>query len=338
MDHRVMWIEEGCTFEAASDESVLDAAVRAGVMLPSECCFGACGTCRVRLVSGTVRYDEAPPGLSEAEAEQGYALACQARATSDLVLSTDRPLVAPVPPARQRASVRAIERHDAGVVALTLAIHGLERIAFRPGQYLHVHLGEAGVRSFSMASAAGAATVELHIRRIEGGFFTDTLLSTLLPGDTLDVELPLGGFGYHAEDYRPIVMIATGTGIAPLHAMLGDILADPDHPPVSLFWGGRTPSDLYLHDALSALAAHHDDFDYTPVLSRAAPDWTGARGYVQHAVAERYPDLTEHAVYACGSPDMIASAKREFASRGMSPRYFYADGFTFQHVPAAVQA
>jgi CDP-4-dehydro-6-deoxyglucose reductase len=338
VNHQVTWIEEASTFDAADGETVLDAAVRAGVMLPSECCFGACGTCRVKLLSGSVRYDEMPPGLSEQEAAEGYALACQARATSSLVVSTDRPLASPVPAARHRASVVALEDAATHVVTLTLAIDGQERIAFRPGQYMHVHLGEVGVRSFSMASSPNGATVAFHIRRIEGGYFTGERLATLAVGDTLDVELPLGGFGYHAEDYRPIVMIATGTGIAPLYAMLGELLADPDRPPIALFWGGRTPQDLYLHDTLVALAAQHDDFDYTPVLSRADETWTGARGYVQQAVATQFPDLSEHAVYACGSPDMIASAKRAFAELGVSARYFYADGFTFQQAESDAQA
>jgi len=338
VNHQVTWLEEGCTFDAADGETVLDAAVRAGVMLPSECCFGACGTCRVKLLSGAVRYDEMPPGLSEQETAEGYALACQARAASALVVSTDRPLASPVPAARHSASVVALEHAADRVVKLTLAIDGQERIAFRPGQYMHVHLGEAGVRSFSMASSPNEATVAFHIRRIEGGYFTDGRLATLAVGDTLDVELPLGGFGYHEEDYRPIVMIATGTGIAPLYAMLGELLADADRPPIALFWGGRTPQDLYLHDTLAALAAQHDDFDYTPVLSRAGASWTGARGYVQQAVSAQFPDLSEHAVYACGSPDMIASAKRAFAELGVSARYFYADGFTFQQATSDVQA
>jgi CDP-4-dehydro-6-deoxyglucose reductase, E3 len=331
MNHQVTWIEEACTFEAADNESVLEAAVRAGVGLPSECGFGACGTCRVRLVSGGVRYDEPPPGLSDEEAAAGYALACQARATSDLVVSTDRPLPSPAETIRCQLEVMGVERLCDDVHALTLRAPGASGMVFRPGQYLRIDLGEAGTRSFSMASASGNAALVLHVRQISGGRFTEQLLPGLRAGDRLDCELPVGGFGYHEEDYRPVVMVATGTGIAPLWSMLDALLPDPDRPPVELFWGGRTRTDLYLHDALSDLQRQHADFIYTPVLSRADAARTGARGYVQHAVTAVHPDLSQFAVYACGSPVMIRDAKREFALHGMSPRYFYADSFTFQH-------
>ncbi|HDR9586413.1 TPA: 2Fe-2S iron-sulfur cluster binding domain-containing protein [Burkholderia stabilis] len=338
MNHRITWIEDGRTFEARHDESLLDAAVRAGVPLPSECSFGACGTCRIRLVSGAVRYDEPPPGLSDDEAANGYALACQARATSDLTVSTNRPLPSPTETMRRRLAVVDVARLCDDVHALTLDLRADEGVVFRPGQYLRVDLGEAGTRSFSMANRPGEGTLVLHIRRITGGHFTESLLPGLRAGDYLDCDLPVGDFGYHEEDYRPIVMIATGTGIAPLWSMLDALLPDLDRPPIALFWGGRTRDDLYLHDELTALQQQHPDFTYTPVLSRADATWHGARGYVQHAVVAAYPDLSEFSVYACGSPVMIGDAKREFAACGMSPRYFYADSFSFQHAAPVANA
>jgi CDP-4-dehydro-6-deoxyglucose reductase len=269
VNYRVTWIEAGESFDASPDETVLDAAARAGVRLPSECTFGGCGTCRVKLVGGHVHYDEPPLALSPDEAAEGYALMCQARAAADLRISTDRPLPSPVAPARRRASVVAAEPLCGDVHRLVLSLHGDEPFAFRPGQYLNVLLGDAGARSFSMASLPDANTVELHIRRIEGGYFTGARLGALRAGDALELELPLGGFGYHEEDYRPIVMAATGTGIAPLKSMLAALLPSADRPPIALYWGGRTRDDLYLHDELAAWSAQYDDFSYTPVLSRA---------------------------------------------------------------------
>ena len=332
---RVTWVEAQCSFVANATETVLEAARRAGVTLPAECEFGGCGTCRVKLVEGRVRYDEPPLALAPEEAAEGYALMCQARAQADLAISTERVLDAPVPAQRRRARVVRGQRLCGGVTRLVLAFEDGAPFVFRPGQYLNVLLGEAGSRSFSLASRPGDAEVELQIREIDGGYFTQTQLPALCAGDTLEVEAPLGAFGYHAEDYRPIVMVATGTGVAPLASMLATMLEAGDAPPVELYWGARTQGDLYLHEHFEQLAARHDDFRYVPVLSRADDAWAGARGYVQDAVLADHDDLSEHALSLCGSPAMIADARRVFLAHGASVRYVYADSFTFQHAQAA---
>ncbi|MCC8395592.1 2Fe-2S iron-sulfur cluster-binding protein [Paraburkholderia sp. MMS20-SJTR3] len=337
MSYRITWIEAQRSFDATSDETVLEAAQRAGVTLPSECAFGGCGTCRVKLVTGSVNYVEPPLALSPEEAADGYALMCQAHALADLEISTERVLPAPVPPERHRATVVGVQALSGDVTRLVLALDRASPLAFRPGQYLNVLLGEAGARSFSMASCPDDAHIELHIRRIDGGYFTQDLLAAIRAGDTLDIDAPLGGFGYHEEDYRPIVMVATGTGIAPLRSMLASLLDGGDSPPIDLYWGARTQHDLYLHDELAQLAATREDFRYVPVLSRANDSWSGARGYVQHAVLADHPDLSGHALYLCGSPAMIADARSAFVAHGASVRYLYADSFTFQH-PQCVDA
>lgn len=340
MSYRITWIEAQCSFEATPDESVLDAARRAGVVLPSACEFGGCGTCRVKLSQGRVRYEAMPDALSQEEADAGYALLCQARACSDLLLSTERVLDAPAPVRRRQVRVVRTQALSPDVTRLVLAFDDGEPWVFRPGQYLNVLTGDAGPRSFSMACLPDqrAGEVELHIRRIDGGHFTHMRLSRLHPGDRLEVEAPMGGFGYHEEDYRPVVMVATGTGIAPMRSMLGQMLASADAPPVELYWGGRTHASLYLHDELTALASRHDDFRYVPVLSRPEGVWNGVRGYVQDAVLADHPDLSEHALYLCGSPVMIADARRAFLANGASVRYLYADSFTFQHHMPVVAA
>ncbi|WP_087687965.1 2Fe-2S iron-sulfur cluster-binding protein [Pandoraea sp. PE-S2R-1] len=347
MSYRITWIEAQQSFEATREETVLEAARRAGVVLPSECEFGGCGTCRVNVRQGQVHYDEHPPALSQEEADAGDALLCQAHACSDLAISTERVLAAPEPARRRKARVLHKESLTDDVTRLVLTFADDTPWGFRPGQYLNVLPGDTGPRSFSIASALDAARVdganaatslELHIRKIDGGLFTQTRLSALRPGDTLDVEAPLGGFGYHEDDYRPIVMVATGTGIAPLRSMLAGMLASGDTPPIDLYWGGRTPSALYLHDELTQLAEQHEDFRYVPVLSRPDSAWQGARGYVQDVVLSDHPDLSEHALYLCGSPVMIEDARRAFIAQGASVRYVYVDSFTFQHVPVDVAA
>jgi CDP-4-dehydro-6-deoxyglucose reductase len=195
---------------------------------------------------------------------------------------------------------------------------------------MNLHLPDGTHRSFSMASPPQANEVDFHIRRIPGGRFTEKVLGELQPGDVLDVEIPLGTFRYHEEDYREILMVATGTGISPLKSILHALMDDPDCPPVSLYWGGRTPESLYLHDEIPAWGERLYEFRYRPVLSRADAGWTGHVGHVQDAVARDIPDLSEHSIYLCGSPAMIHDAKAAFLARGASVDHIYADGFNFQ--------
>lgn len=332
MAHRITWLETGHSFEADSAEAVLSAARRSDVPFAYDCRNGACGTCRVRVVEGAVRYEggELPMGLSEEEAAAGEALICQARACGDLVLSATVPDLG-APPRRLLARVARIEPLCADVTRLCLELPADEDFRFRPGQYMNVHLGDGARRSFSMASCPDGVQVDFHIRRIPGGRFTDGDLGQLQPGDPLEVELPLGSFCLHPQDYRPIVMLATGTGLAPLKSMLESLKGDEDCPPVYLYRGARTEADLYLHDQIAAWGEGLYEFHYVPVLSRAGDGWPGRRGHVQQAVIEDLADqLGECAFYLCGSPDMITDAKAMLTAHGADPAFFYSDSFVFQ--------
>jgi CDP-4-dehydro-6-deoxyglucose reductase len=331
MKHRVFVLETGCAFEAGRDETLLEAATRQGVQLPHECTLGGCGACRIRLAEGSVSYDEMPLALSEEEAQAGFALACQARACGDLAISVP---TAALPQAQRRSGVvRVLRQFTPDVLNLQLELES-EPLEYLPGQYMNVLLPEGGHRSFSMASRPQGNRVDFHVRQVPGGRFTDGALRGLRAGDRLDVEIPLGGFRYHAQDYRPLLMVATGTGLAPLKSMLEALMDDADCPPVSLYWGMRTEADLYLADEIRGWGERLYEFNFVPVLSRADAGWTGRRGHVQDAVEQDLPDLSEHAVYLCGSPAMIADAKRRFLARGASAAHIYADGFSFQHEEA----
>ncbi len=329
MGFRVQWLETGASFEVNPDEAVLTAALRTAVPMPHECESGGCGTCRMKLVEGSVAYDEFPMGLTPEEAAEGYALACQARPTSNLVVSVDPP-AASSPPTRIGATVQRVRRLTPDVLQLCLRLPEDCGLVYHPGQYMNVQLEDGQHRSFSMASKPDGSRVDFHVRRIPGGRFTDQQLAALCEGDVLELEVPLGSFRYHAEDYRPIVMVATGTGLAPIKSMLESLLDDTDCPPVSLYWGMRTEADLYLQDELRAWAGRLYEFNYVPVLSRPGPGWTGRRGHVQQAVVEDLPDLSEHALYLCGSPAMIADAKSVFAAHAASLAHVYTDSFVFQ--------
>lgn len=329
MTFRVQWLETGESFEVQPGEAVLTAALRTQVALPHECQFGGCGSCRMKVVQGAVGYEEFPMGLTPEEEGEGYALACQALPKSDLVISAEPPLACSQP-TRLGAVVEAVHPLTADVLHLRLNLPAQPSLVYRPGQYMNVFLEDGRHRSFSMASKPNGSSADFHVRRIPGGWFTDRRLASLQAGETLDVEIPLGSFHYHAEDYRPIVMVATGTGLAPIKSMLESLMDDPDCPPVSLYWGMRSEADLYLHDQIQSWADRLYEFQYVPVLSRPGSGWSGRQGYVQHAVVEDLGDLSEHSIYLCGSPMMIADAKTAFAAHGASLDHLYADSFAFQ--------
>ncbi|SEI57758.1 2Fe-2S iron-sulfur cluster-binding protein [Achromobacter sp. NFACC18-2] len=334
MAYRVHILETDEAFEVEAGESVLEGAQRSAVKLPHECTFGGCGTCRIKLASGAVRYDEFPMALTPEEAEQGYALACQARPTGDLCISVASSRQAFPEPRRIPATIHRIQAYCDDVIHLTLALPG-EGLDYAPGQYMNVVLPDGATRSFSMASAPAGNLIDFHIRRIPGGRCTDQWLGQAGAGAPVEIEAPLGVFSYHEEDWRPLIMMATGTGIAPIKAILESLLDNEDCPPVTLYWGMRTEADLYLRDEIARWAGRLYEFNFVPVLSRAGQAWTGRRGYVQHAVLEDHQDLSEHAFYLCGAPEMIRQAKHLLAERGASLDHMYADSFTFQHELAA---
>ncbi|MEO8921619.1 MAG: 2Fe-2S iron-sulfur cluster-binding protein [Caldimonas sp.] len=330
MGFRVEVLETGQVFEAGEGEAVLDAATRQGVPLRHDCTFGTCGTCRVRIVQGSVRYDEPPMALSDAETEQGFALMCQAKATSALVLSSARELPAVAEPARHAAVIRQVRPLTGEVLHLEIEVPGLDGPTWRPGQYMNVHLPDGTHRSFSMASIPGSGVVDFHVRRIAGGRFTENRLAEMRAGDPLDIEFPLGPFGLFKSDYRPLLMVATGTGIAPIKSMLESLLDDDECPPVWLYWGMRSEADLFLDGVFRSWQGRLYEFQYVPVLSRAGATWRGRRGHVQQAVLADLPDLSEHGIYLCGSPAMIDEAKKEFTAHGAQLDHLHVDAFTFQ--------
>lgn len=317
-------------FDATGEESLLDALEQAGLSLPHDCRLGGCGTCRIKVSAGDFQYEDPPFGLTPEDEQAGYALACQAHPRSDMVIEPagDALLADPVTTQARIVAHRCV---SPSVTWLRLALPDGLGQDFRPGQYLNVVLGDGSRRSFSMATVPGTGIVELHIKQVEGGRFTQALLPTLTVGDTLEVELPLGRFRLHAEDYRPLVMVATGTGLAPIKAMLESLMDDSDCPPVSLYWGVRSQADLYWHEEILRWGARLYEFNYVPVLSQPDATWAGARGYVQDAVCRDFADLSEHALYLCGAPAMVGDALARFAALGADPACTYVDSFTFQH-------
>ncbi len=331
MSHHVSILGTEHSFEVGAEESVLAAALRVNLNLAHDCKSGTCGTCRVKLIEGEISYREEPMGLLPEEASEGYALACQARPATDLIIEAQVQPPLAANPTRQKAIVRSADAFSADVVHLTLELPELPSFKYLPGQHLSILLEDGRPRSFSMASAPRENIVDLHVRRIPGGFFTNGRLPRLTPGEILDVELPLGSFFLRKEDFRPLLMVATGTGLAPIKSILESLMDDSECPPVRLYRGARTAEDLYLHNEIAAWRDRLCEFQYCPVLSRGETGWEGRRGYVQNAVSEDIDELSEYAIYLCGSPDMVAAAKRLFISNGASINHIYTDSFLFQH-------
>jgi CDP-4-dehydro-6-deoxyglucose reductase len=308
----------GRAFETGSMEFVLDAAERAGINLPYSCRDGVCGTCKARLSAGRVEHSMySESALTEPEREQGYFLPCCSVAETDLVIDAPVEEMGFSPaPMNLACQVRRIERplDDVAIVSLDLPTGVTFR--FRAGQYVEVLLEGGARRSFSIANAPqDAATVELHICRVPGGRFTERVFTGMKAGDRLEILGPKGGF-YLRKEARPVILLASGTGFAPIKSMVLFAMRHQLRGPAHFYWGGN----LYMADLPAAWARDYPGFHFVPVVS--APE------RVHEAVMADFPDLSGHDVYACGVPALVNAARRDFVARcALAPERFFADTF-----------
>jgi CDP-4-dehydro-6-deoxyglucose reductase, E3 len=306
----------GRQFSAAGDETILDAALRQGLTLPYGCKDGACGACKGKVLSGVVDHGKAR-ALDDDERAAGQALFCCARAQSDLVIESRQITAAgDIPVKTLPARIEKLERLAPDVIALHLKLPGSERLQFLAGQYIDILLKDGRKRSFSLANAPhDDALLQLHIRHVPGGVFTDPLFSTMKVKDILRFNGPHGSFFLREDSDRPMILLAGGTGFAPIKAIVEHALAEGCQREMVVYWGARARADLYMNDLPRAWAATHAHLRYVPVLSEPATGdaWTGRTGLVHQAVMADFPDLSGHQVYACGAPVMIEAARRDFA-------------------------
>jgi CDP-4-dehydro-6-deoxyglucose reductase len=230
--------------------------------------------------------------------------------------------------------IQKMERLSDDAMALHLKLPANERLQFLPGQYLEFLLRDGSRRSFSMANAPhDDALIELHVRHVPGGQFTDHVFGKMKERDILRFEGPHGTFFLREDSDKPIVFVASGTGFAPIKSILESAFAKGIDRPMVLYWGGRRPKDLYMHALAEGWAAAHDNFRYVPVVSDALPEdgWQGRSGFVHRAVMADFPDLSGYQVYACGVPVMVDAAKKDLVEQcGLPEDEFYADSFTTQ--------
>jgi CDP-4-dehydro-6-deoxyglucose reductase, E3 len=321
----------GRVFEAGAQEPILDAALRAGFNLPHSCKGGNCGSCRVRLLQGQIEYPTGTPlGLSAGEIAEGLVLLCRAYARSDVSID-----IAEIRSAEESGPKRLpcrIERlidlaHD--VKAVFLRLPAAEPFRFEAGQYLDVLLPGGRRRSFSIASPPhDARPLELHVRKVAGGLFSESLFQQLGAGALLSIEGPLGNFRYR-DAAKPLLLVAGGTGLAPLKSIFRHVLENQIARPVTLYVGARARRDLYEHPQLTELAQTSGQLRYIPVLSEPDADWNGRRGFVHAAVMADIERLVDYDIYSAGPPVMIESLRRDFLARGADPAQLQFDSFEY---------
>lgn len=324
----------GHQFQVRPSQTVLEAAIEAGINLPYGCRNGACGACKGKVISGKVMHDDYQgSAMTDAELAAGQALFCCARPLEDLVIECRelsgvngiKPRILPV-------RVQKKEQLSGDVMVLFLQLPASERLQFVAGQYLEFILKDGKRRAFSIANAPhDDALIELHLRLVPGGQFTQYVFEEMPEKAILRIEAPLGTFYLREESTKPIIFVAGGTGFAPIKGIIEHMIHLGMQREIVLYRGGRVQSDLYMDELSRRWAEFLPNLRYIPVLSEEPADsgWQGRTGLVHEAVLADYPDLSEHQAYVCGAPGMVEIAHKTFVEQGLPADEFFSDAFTF---------
>jgi CDP-4-dehydro-6-deoxyglucose reductase len=252
---------------------------------------------------------------------------------TDIVLESRQVTDESAFPVRKMPSrVSSLEKVSPDVMIVKLQLPANDTLRYHAGQYVEFILRDGARRSYSMANAPhNGPGVELHVRHMPGGKFTDHVFTAMKEKEILRVEGPFGSFFLREDSGKPMILLASGTGFAPIKALVEHMQFKGITRPATLYWGGRRPVDLYMDEWVRARCAEMPQLKYVPVISNALPEdnWTGRTGFVHKAVMEDFPDLSGHQVYACGAPVVVDSARAEYSAQcGLPPEEFYADSFT----------
>jgi CDP-4-dehydro-6-deoxyglucose reductase len=321
----------GYHFSIEEHETILEAALKHGYTLPYSCREGACGVCKGKVMQGQVDHGNyLGSALTNAEKTAGIILFCCARPKSDLVIECPTAgKVSDIPVRIMPCRVHKMTRLADDVMALQLELPMGERLRFLAGQHIAMLPKDQKPRNFSLANAPhNGEFLELHIRKVEGGAFTQYVFNEMKERDILRFKGPLGEFRLREDSDKPVIFVAGGTGFAPVKAIIEHALHIGLQRPMHLYWGGRRPVDLYMLE--EARQWESSGIKFTPVLSGALPEdnWQGRIGLVHQAVLDDFNDLSNHEIYACGTPAMVDAARRDFtAQRGLPAESFFPSAF-----------
>ena len=333
MSYRITVQPSGHQFTVLPDETILEAALREGIGLAYGCRNGMCGSCKGTVLAGELDYGSyKEAALKPEEKTAGKALFCRAKPLSDMTLQAKevgsaKDIMIKTLPCR----VESLEKRADDVMIVKIKLPATERLQFLAGQYIEFLLKDGKTRSYSLATPPhDDALLELHIRHMPGGLFSDQVFSTMKVRDILRMKGPLGSFFIREDSDKPMIFVAGGTGFAPIKGMLEHAFATHMDREMVLYWGVRARKDLYMAELPVQWQREHPHFTFIPVLSNPAPDdaWQGRTGYVHEAVMADFADLSGYQVYACGAPVMVDSAHGAFtAHRGLAEEDFFADSF-----------
>jgi CDP-4-dehydro-6-deoxyglucose reductase, E3 len=328
----------GATFECNSDETLLEGALRQGLTMPHGCKDGVCGACKGKVQRGEFEHSEKAISLTVQERADGIALYCCAKPKTDMDIECRQlSRLGDFPVKTLPARVEKMQKRASDVIDILLRLPATENFRFRPGQFIDFLLKDGKRRSYSLANAPRDDNMlELHIRKVEGGLFTTQVFETMKEKDILRFEGPHGGFFLREETNKPVVLLASGTGFAPIKAIVEESLSKQSTRPMTIYWGCRKPEDLYLTELAQRWSNAFSHIHYVPVVSDAGPaeGWNGRTGFVHQAVMSDFPNLSAYEVYACGAPVMVDSARNDFIGKCQLPEdAFFADAFTFSVNP-----
>ena len=338
MSYQVTLKTSGKQFHVNQDETVLEAALRQGINLPYGCKNGACGSCKGKVIEGQISHDQhSESALSRADETAGGILFCCSHPKSDLLIEAREVQGAgDIAIRKVPCRVNTIIKPSEDVAILKLQLPAAERFQFLAGQYLEFLLKDGQRRAYSIANAPDQeGPLELHVRHLPGGLFTDFVFGTVSPAlkekDILRFEGPLGSFFLREDSKKPIIFVAAGTGFAPIKSIIEQMQAKKIDRPIELYWGGRRPNDLYLDNLCKTWEHSIPNFKYIPVISDGLPGdaWHGRTGFVHQAVMDDHLSLKDFQVYACGAPVMVNAARNDFSAKCQLPEEeFFADAFT----------
>ncbi|MFM9967138.1 MAG: CDP-6-deoxy-delta-3,4-glucoseen reductase [Burkholderiales bacterium] len=336
MAYQVTLQPSGHTFQVEEGKRILDAGLAAGHAMPYSCRAGTCRTCRGKIIEGSVSYGTnmvSDAYLPPEHRAMGLALLCSAVPESDLVIELKELSLVGIKPKIVPCRVKQVQKPVADVAILDVKLPMNENFMFSAGQYIDILLKDGKRRSYSIATAPsveGTTDLQLHLRHTPGGLFTDHVFSAMKERELLRFEGPLGTFYLREDSDKPMILLASGTGFAPIKSIVEYALRRKINRPMTLYWGCRAKADLYMLDLPRQWEAENPGFKFIPVLSDATPAdaWTGRTGFVHRAVMQDFPDLSAYQVYACGAPVMVDSARKDFTEQCKLPEdEFLADSF-----------